>query len=211
MHFTLFSFCRFTDSIFRLISLLDAAYGVSCSIILLICFKDVVTDLKIPSLGNYATIHQAACELENNSRQPLKAVKDTLPHIIKHRLVFFLSFGFGSRLVGFMDCLIHLLEDTLLENVLVIHSHAETLEFTSCRGGRCCLDTLSVDLQQGSRPLCAYATDKKNNIQVKLMMWRTSLLFSRDANVPSLTAGSLIRSSVGRKQCRSLRALTASG
>lgn len=44
--FTLFSFCRLTDSIFRVMSLLEAAKGVICSIILLICFRDVVTDLQ---------------------------------------------------------------------------------------------------------------------------------------------------------------------
>lgn len=96
------------------------------------------------------------------------AVKDTLPHVIKHRLVLLLSFGFRSRLVGFMNRLVHLLEDTLLKDVLVIHGNAETLEFIRCRAGRCCLDTLSVDVQQGSRPLCAYVTDKKNNLQVKM-------------------------------------------
>lgn len=44
---TLLYFCRLTESNFRLISLLVAASGVSCSIMLSVCFRDLVHDLKI--------------------------------------------------------------------------------------------------------------------------------------------------------------------
>lgn len=142
------------------------------------CYRPENTS--IGKLCNYPS----RCLWTRKELGPSVAVKDTLPHIVKHRLVLLLSFGFRSRLVGFMNRLVHLLEDTLLENVLVIHSHAEALELIRCRAGRCCLDTLSVDLQQGSRPLCAYVTDKKNNLQVKLIAWTTLLLFSNDAKCP---------------------------
>lgn len=156
----------------------------------------------------------STCLWTRKQLSPNLAVKDTLPHIIKHRLVLFLSFSFCSRLVGFMNRLVHLLEDTLLQNVLVIHSHAKTLEFICCRAGRCRLDTLSVDLQQGSRPLCAFVTDKEINLKVKLMTWTMLLLFFffyKMLNVLLLTTGPLIRSIIDREQCCSLRALTASG
>ncbi|TNN71829.1 hypothetical protein EYF80_018000 [Liparis tanakae] len=83
-----------------------------------------------------------------------------LPDIIKHRVVFLLSLSFSSSLIGLLNGLIHLLENTLLKDVMVIHSHAKALEFIGSRTGTCCLNTLSIDLQQGSRPLTTYTAQQ---------------------------------------------------
>lgn len=86
---------------------------------------------------------------------------DSKPYVIKNWVIFLLGLSFSRSLAGLMDCLIHLLQDSLLQDILVIHSHAKTLKFLRTRAGRCRLDTLSVDLQHGSALLTACASWKK--------------------------------------------------